>query len=185
VRTGTNKENILGKGLQFLARVRGWDVESGANRRNKLLTYSTGKEVCRELARTNEIVRIPRSYDPSDLVLTKDDGTPTEVVNCKKCIGCDSIKAKDEFEFKQWQNKRGSCCRKCKGEEDVKRRKTMRAQSRRSSRNEGKNKDYTGPGNEVMLGEHAGDVAEIWTEVRCEMAGVWEEANWGDVILTE
>ena len=72
----------------------------------------------------------------------------------------------------------------------VQRRRTMREPSRRSSRNEGKNKDYTEPGNEVMLGEDAGDVAEIWTGVRCEMAdpryiGVGEEANWGDVILTE
>ena len=49
VRKGTNKEDSLGKRLQFLARVRGWDVESGANRRNRLLTYSTEKELCREL----------------------------------------------------------------------------------------------------------------------------------------
>jgi hypothetical protein len=50
------------------------------------------------------------------------------------------------------------------------------------------------PGDEVMLGEDAEDVAKIWTTVRCdsscEMAdpryvGVGEEANWGDVILTE
>jgi hypothetical protein len=46
------------------------------------------------------------------------------------------------------------------------------------------------PGNEVMLGKDAGDVAEIWTGVRCEMTdpryiGVVEEANWGDVILSE
>ena len=76
VRKGTNKEDSLGKGLQFLARVRGWDVESGANRRNKLLMHSTGKELCRELAHTNDIVRIPRSFYPYDPVLTKDDGTP-------------------------------------------------------------------------------------------------------------
>ena len=112
------------------------------------------------------------------------------MVDCKKCIGCDNVKAKDEFEFEQWQDNRGSCCKKCKGEEGVKRRKTTREPSRRSSRNEGKNKDYTEPGNEVMLGEDAGDVAEIWTGVRCEMAdpryiGVGEKANWGDVILTE
>jgi hypothetical protein len=92
------------------------------------------------------------------------------VVDCKKCIGCDNVKAKDECEFEQWQNKGGSCCRKCKGEKGAKRRKTMRAPSRTSSRNEGKNKVYTEPGNEVMLGEEAGDVAEIWTGVRCEMA---------------
>ena len=103
MRKGTNKEDSLGKGLQFLARVRAWDVESGANRRNKLLTYSTGKELCRELAHTNDIVRIPRSYYPSDPVLAKDYGTPeggwwyrlTGVVDCKKCIGCDNVKAKD------------------------------------------------------------------------------------------
>ena len=198
VRKGTNKEDSLGKGLQFLARVRGWDVESGANRRNKLLMHSTGKELCRELVHTNDIVRIPRSFYPDDRVLAKDDGTPeggwwyrpTEVVDCKKCIECDNVKAKDEFEFEQWQDKRGSCCKKCKSEEGVKRRKTTREPSRRSSRNEGKNKDYTEPGNEVSLGEDAGNVTEIWTGVRCEMAdpryiGVGEEANWGDVILTE
>ena len=123
-------------------------------------------------------MRIPRSYYPCDPVLAKDDGTleggwwykSTEVVDCKNCIGCDNVKAKDELEFEQWQNKGGSCCRKCKGEEGAKRRKRMRAPSRRSSRNEGKNKDYTEPGNEVMLREDAGDVAEIWTGVRCAMA---------------
>ena len=41
-----------------------------------------------------------------------------------------------------------------------------------------------------MLGEDAEDVAKIWTGVRCEMAdpryiGVREEANWGDVVLTD
>ena len=53
---------------------------------------------------------------PSNPVLAKDDGTleggwwyrPTKVVDCKKCIGCDNVRAKDEFEFEQWQNKRGS-----------------------------------------------------------------------------
>ena len=63
--------------------------------------------------------------------------------------------------------------KKCKGEEGAKRRKTTRAPSRRSIRNEGKNKDYTEPGNEVMMGEDAGDVAEIWTGVRCEMGLRW------------
>jgi hypothetical protein len=111
VRKGTNKEDCLGKGLQFLARVWGWKDESGASRRKRLLTYGTGKELCRELARTNNFWRIPKSYYPSDPVLAKDDGTPeggwwcrpTEVVDCKKCIECDSLRAKDESEFEQWQ----------------------------------------------------------------------------------
>ena len=45
VRKGTSKEDSLGKGLQFLARVRGWDVELGASRWNRLLTYDRGLTV--------------------------------------------------------------------------------------------------------------------------------------------
>ena len=85
------------------------------------------------------------------------------MVDCKKCIGCDNVRAKDEFEFEQWQNKGGSCCKKCRGEEGAKRRKSMQAPSRRSSRNKGKDKNcvYTEPRDEVMLGEDAEDVAKI------------------------
>jgi hypothetical protein len=58
-----------------------------------------------ELARTHNILRMPRSYYPSNPVLAKDDGTlesgwwfrPTEVVDCKKCIRCDNVRANDEF----------------------------------------------------------------------------------------
>ena len=67
-------------------------------------------------------MRIPRSYYPSGLVLAKDDGTPesgcryrpTEVVDYKKCIGSDNVKAKDEFEFEQWQNKGGHAAESAK-----------------------------------------------------------------------
>ena len=58
----------------------------------------------------------------------------------------------------------------------------MQAPSRRSSRNMGKDKDYTEPRDEVMLGEDAEDVAKTWMGVRCEMTdpryiGVGEEAK--------
>ena len=42
-----------------------------------------------------------------------------------------NVKAKDEFEFEQWQDKKGSCCKKCKSEEGVKRRKTTREQQKK------------------------------------------------------
>jgi hypothetical protein len=32
----------------------------------------------------------------------------------KKCIGCDNVKAKDEFEFEQWQDKRGHAAKSAK-----------------------------------------------------------------------
>jgi hypothetical protein len=84
-------------------------------------------------------------------VSSKEDGTTeggwwyksTEVVNCKKCIGCDSFRAEDEFDFKQWQSKSGLCCNECKGQNDVKRRRTTDKLSRRSSRNKNKFMNYT------------------------------------------
>jgi hypothetical protein len=134
VREGKSREDGLGKGLEFLARVRGWDEASGVRRRQKLLAYDTEIKLCRALVQTNNILQIPKSYYPrTKPIFEKDDGTteggwwyrPTEVVNCKKCIGCYNFRAEDEFDLKQWQSKSGSCCHECKGKDDVKRRRRI------------------------------------------------------------
>jgi ribonuclease HI len=198
VREGKSREDGLGKGLEFLARVRGWDDASGVRRRQKLLAYDTEKKLCHALVQTNNILQIPKSYYPrTKPIFEKEDGTteggwwyrPTEVVNCKKCIGCYNLRAEDEFDLKQWQSKSGSCCNECKGKDDVKRRKTTDKPSRRSGRNKDKVMNYTESRDDEMLEEDAEDVTKIWTGVRCEMAdpryiGVGEEADRGDVILT-
>jgi hypothetical protein len=105
------------------------------------------------------------------------------VVDCKKSIECDSFRAKNEFDFEQWQSRSGSCCNKCRGEDSVKLRKMKEVLSRRSDRNKGRDVSYNGPRDEGMLGKDAEDVAKTWSQwtgpgVRCETAEdcrqVWE-----------